>query len=127
MRASSTRSPSSRACPRPRGLGALLTLLLFGNELNVYRLRRHRHADRHREEERDHDDRLRAGGAAQEGKRRADAIFEACLLRFRPIMMTTLAAMMGTLPIALGWGAGADARQPLGLCGGRRATGCRSC
>ena len=43
------------------------------------------------------------------------AIFEACLVRFRPIMMTTLAAMMGTLPIALGIGAGGDVRQPLGL------------
>ena len=44
-----------------------------------------------------------------------DAIFEACMVRFRPIMMTTMAALMGTLPIALGWGAGAEARRPLGL------------
>jgi HAE1 family hydrophobic/amphiphilic exporter-1 len=44
-----------------------------------------------------------------------DAIFQACLLRFRPIMMTTFAAIMGTLPIALGLGAGAELRQPLGL------------
>jgi HAE1 family hydrophobic/amphiphilic exporter-1 len=43
------------------------------------------------------------------------AIHEACLLRFRPIMMTTMAAIMGTLPIALGHGAGAELRQPLGL------------
>lgn len=43
------------------------------------------------------------------------AIFEACLVRFRPIMMTTMAALMGTLPIALGIGAGGDVRQPLGL------------
>lgn len=43
------------------------------------------------------------------------AIRTACLLRFRPIMMTTLAAMMGALPIALGIGAGAELRQPLGL------------
>src|SRR5262245_11746429 len=43
------------------------------------------------------------------------AIHEACLVRFRPIMMTTMAALMGTLPIALGWGAGAEARRPLGL------------
>ncbi len=43
------------------------------------------------------------------------AIFEACIVRFRPIMMTTMAAMMGTLPIALGLGAGGDVRQPLGL------------
>jgi hydrophobic/amphiphilic exporter-1 (mainly G- bacteria), HAE1 family len=45
-----------------------------------------------------------------------DAIREACLLRFRPIMMTTMAALFGTLPIAVGWGAGAELRQPLGLC-----------
>jgi len=44
-----------------------------------------------------------------------DAIYEACLVRFRPIMMTTMAALMGTLPIALGLGAGAEARRPLGL------------
>jgi HAE1 family hydrophobic/amphiphilic exporter-1 len=44
-----------------------------------------------------------------------DAIVEACLVRFRPIMMTTMAALMGTLPIALGLGAGAEARRPLGL------------
>ena len=40
--------------------------------------------------------------------RRAEAIYEACLVRFRPIMMTTMAALVGTLPIALGWGAGAE-------------------
>jgi hydrophobic/amphiphilic exporter-1 (mainly G- bacteria), HAE1 family len=45
----------------------------------------------------------------------ADAIREACILRFRPIMMTTLAAMMGAIPIALGLGSGAELRQPLGL------------
>jgi HAE1 family hydrophobic/amphiphilic exporter-1 len=50
-----------------------------------------------------------------EGKKPADAIFEGSLLRFRPIMMTTMAALMGTLPIALGFGAGAEARRPLGL------------
>ena len=44
-----------------------------------------------------------------------DAIFDACIVRFRPIMMTTLAALMGTLPIALGIGAGAESRRPLGL------------
>jgi len=49
------------------------------------------------------------------GKSPADAIFEGCLLRFRPIMMTTMSALMGTLPIAIGFGAGADARRPLGL------------
>jgi HAE1 family hydrophobic/amphiphilic exporter-1 len=44
------------------------------------------------------------------------AIFEGAVTRFRPIMMTTMAALMGTLPIALGFGAGAAARRPLGLC-----------
>ncbi|MFX8660958.1 efflux RND transporter permease subunit, partial [Acinetobacter baumannii] len=45
----------------------------------------------------------------------AEAIHEACLRRFRPIMMTTMAAIMGALPIALGLGAGAELRRPLGL------------
>jgi HAE1 family hydrophobic/amphiphilic exporter-1 len=49
------------------------------------------------------------------GKNPADAIYEGCLIRFRPIMMTTMAAIMGTLPIAVGFGAGAEARRPLGL------------
>jgi len=49
------------------------------------------------------------------GKAPADAIHEACLIRFRPIMMTTLCALMAGLPIALGWGAGAESRRPLGL------------
>ena len=49
------------------------------------------------------------------GRPPAEAIREACVLRFRPIMMTTLAALMGALPIALGLGAGAELRQPLGL------------
>jgi len=50
-----------------------------------------------------------------EGKNPAEAIYDGCILRFRPIMMTTMAALMGTLPIALGFGAGAEARRPLGL------------
>jgi len=50
-----------------------------------------------------------------EGKKAADAIFEGCIVRFRPIMMTTMAAFMGTLPIAIGLGVGADARRPLGV------------
>lgn len=44
------------------------------------------------------------------------AVYEACLIRFRPIMMTTFAAIMGSVPLAMGWGAGGEARQPLGLC-----------
>ncbi len=51
----------------------------------------------------------------KEGKAPSEAIYEACLVRFRPIMMTTMAALFGTLPIALGLGAGAESRQPLGL------------
>jgi HAE1 family hydrophobic/amphiphilic exporter-1 len=51
----------------------------------------------------------------QSAKSPVEAIHEACLVRFRPIMMTTMAALVGTLPIALGWGAGAEARKPLGL------------
>ena len=50
-----------------------------------------------------------------QGKNPGDAIYEGCLIRFRPIMMTTMAAIMGTLPIAIGFGAGAEARRPLGL------------
>jgi HAE1 family hydrophobic/amphiphilic exporter-1 len=44
-----------------------------------------------------------------------DAIIQACLIRFRPIMMTTLAAIFGTLPIAMGTGLGSEARRPLGI------------
>ncbi|MEW5765760.1 MAG: efflux RND transporter permease subunit [Acidobacteriota bacterium] len=51
----------------------------------------------------------------KEGKTPEEAISEACIIRFRPIMMTTMAALMGTLPIALGFGAGAESRRPLGL------------
>jgi HAE1 family hydrophobic/amphiphilic exporter-1 len=51
----------------------------------------------------------------QGGMSARDAIFEACVVRFRPIMMTSMAALMGSLPIAVGWGAGGESRQPLGL------------
>jgi HAE1 family hydrophobic/amphiphilic exporter-1 len=51
----------------------------------------------------------------EHGKTPREAIHEACLVRFRPIMMTTMAALVGTLPIAVGWGAGAESRRPLGL------------
>jgi HAE1 family hydrophobic/amphiphilic exporter-1 len=53
--------------------------------------------------------------AEARGKSSAEAIYEGCLLRFRPIMMTTMAALMGTLPIAIGFGVGAESRRPLGL------------
>ena len=51
----------------------------------------------------------------REGRKTEEAIHQACLRRFRPIMMTTLAVLMGTLPIALGTGASAELRQPLGI------------
>ena len=51
----------------------------------------------------------------QEGKSPRDAIHQACLLRFRPIMMTTFAALFGAMPIAFGQGAGSELRQPLGV------------
>jgi multidrug efflux pump subunit AcrB len=50
-----------------------------------------------------------------EGKSPIESIHEACLLRFRPIMMTTMAALFGGLPIALGYGAGSELRRPLGI------------
>jgi multidrug efflux pump subunit AcrB len=51
----------------------------------------------------------------KEGKSPADAIYEACLLRFRPITMTTMAAMLGGLPLAIGLGTGSELRRPLGI------------
>ena len=96
------------------GFGALLALKLWGYELNVYgfvgillligivKKNAIMMIDFALEAQRDH------------GKTPREAIFEACLVRFRPIMMTTMAAIMGTLPIALGIG-GSDARRPLGI------------
>src|SRR5262245_18885183 len=51
----------------------------------------------------------------EHGKIPEDAVFEACILRFRPIIMTTLAALLGGMPLALGLGDGAELRQPLGI------------
>jgi len=51
----------------------------------------------------------------REGKAPEDAIFEACMLRFRPILMTTMAALLGALPLAIGTGVGSELRQPLGI------------
>ena len=51
----------------------------------------------------------------QRGLKPMEAIYQGCLIRFRPIMMTTMAALLGAVPIALGYGAGGEARQPLGL------------
>jgi HAE1 family hydrophobic/amphiphilic exporter-1 len=97
------------------GLGALATLLIFREELNIYsfvgiimlvgivKKNAIMMIDFALETQHLH------------GTAPADAIYEACLVRFRPIMMTTMAALMGTLPIAMGIGAGSEARRPLGL------------
>src|SRR5579862_7753662 len=53
--------------------------------------------------------------AERSGMSPGEAIYKGCLIRFRPIMMTTMAALFGAVPIALGYGAGGEARQPLGL------------
>jgi HAE1 family hydrophobic/amphiphilic exporter-1 len=97
------------------GFGALVTLVFFGVDLNVYAFVGVI---------------LLVGLVKKNGIMMVDfaihvrqdatvtaehAIHEACLVRFRPIMMTTMAALLGTLPIALGMGAGAESRQPLGL------------
>ncbi len=97
------------------GLGALLTLLIFGRELDVYafvglimlvgivKKNAIMMIDFALEAQR------------REGKSAAEGIYQACVVRFRPIMMTTMSALMGTMPIAIGWGAGATARRGLGL------------
>jgi HAE1 family hydrophobic/amphiphilic exporter-1 len=96
------------------GFGALLTLLLFRADLSIYafvgiimliglvKKNAIMMIDF-------------AVEAEKRGKSPREAIHEACLVRFRPIMMTTMAALMGTLPIALGAGAGAESRRPLGV------------
>ncbi len=97
------------------GVGALVTLMLFHEDLSVYgfvgilmligivKKNAIMMIDFALEAERN------------QGKPPAESIVEACLVRFRPIMMTTFAALMGALPIALGIGAGAESRRPLGL------------
>ncbi|HEY7096046.1 MAG TPA: multidrug efflux RND transporter permease subunit [Terriglobales bacterium] len=97
------------------GVGALLALKLTGNELNVIGLigiilligivkkNAIMMIDFALDVER------------REGKSSTDSIYEACLLRFRPIMMTTMAAMLGALPLALGTGTGSELRRPLGI------------
>jgi HAE1 family hydrophobic/amphiphilic exporter-1 len=97
------------------GFGALLTLMLFKLDLNMYgfvglimligivKKNAIMMIDFAIEAQR------------KDGKPPEQAIYEACLIRFRPIMMTTAAALMGTLPIAMGIGAGSEARKPLGL------------
>ncbi len=97
------------------GFGALLTLILFKVDLSIYsfvglimligivKKNAIMQIDFALEAER------------KENKSAKEAIFEGCLIRFRPIMMTTMAALLGGLPIALGYGAGGESRRPLGL------------
>jgi hydrophobe/amphiphile efflux-1 (HAE1) family protein len=97
------------------GVGALLTLILFKNELNIYSFvglvmligivmkNAIMQIDFALDSERKY------------GKSSAEAIYEGCVIRFRPILMTTMAAMLGSVPMALGYGAGGEARRPLGL------------
>jgi HAE1 family hydrophobic/amphiphilic exporter-1 len=97
------------------GLGALATLLVFKQELNLYsfvgiimligivKKNAIMMID------------FALQAQRERGSSPAEAIYHACLVRFRPIMMTTMAALVGTLPIALGVGAGSEARRPLGL------------
>ncbi|MDP1761190.1 MAG: efflux RND transporter permease subunit, partial [Deltaproteobacteria bacterium] len=97
------------------GVGALLALMLFGMDLNIYAfvgvimlvgiVKKNAIMM------------IDFALAAQrtEGKSPREAIYSGALVRFRPIMMTTMAALMGSLPIALGFGAGAESRQPLGV------------
>ena len=102
------------------GVGALLALILFRPGAQRRRHHRHHPADRHREEERHHDGRLRARRRARHGKNSTDAIYEACLLRFRPIMMTTMAALLGGIPLAFGHGHRFGAAPSAGHRHGRR-------
>jgi HAE1 family hydrophobic/amphiphilic exporter-1 len=97
------------------GFGGLITLMLFHKELNIYafvgvimllgivKKNAIMMIDFALEAQR------------KEGKAPMEAIYEGAIIRFRPIMMTTMAALMGTLPIAIGFGAGAESRRPLGL------------
>jgi hydrophobic/amphiphilic exporter-1 (mainly G- bacteria), HAE1 family len=97
------------------GVGALLTLIVFRVDLNIYsfvglvlliglvKKNAIMQIDFALEVER------------KEGKTPTQAIYEGCLIRFRPIMMTTMAALLGSIPIALGLGSGGEARRPLGL------------
>jgi HAE1 family hydrophobic/amphiphilic exporter-1 len=96
------------------GFGALMTLWLFKMDLSIYAfvglimligiVKKNAIMQI--------DFALQAEG---EGKTPYEAIYEGCLVRFRPIMMTTMAALLGAVPIAVGYGAGGEARQPLGL------------
>ena len=97
------------------GLGALLALQIVRHRAHRDRLHRHHSADRHRQEERHHDGRLRARRRTRRGLPPEQAIHEACLERFRPILMTTMAAMLGALPLVIATGPGSELRRPLGI------------
>jgi HAE1 family hydrophobic/amphiphilic exporter-1 len=94
--------------------GALVTLLLFRIDLNIYAfvgmIMLIGIVEKNAIMQIDF-----ALEAEREGMSPPDAIYKGCLIRFRPIMMTTMAALFGAVPIALGYGAGGEARQPLGL------------
>jgi len=96
------------------GFGALVTLMIFRMDLNIYAfvgmIMLIGIVEKNAIMQIDF-----ALEAERGGKRPAEAIYEGCLIRFRPIMMTTMAALLGAVPIALGYGAGGEARQPLGL------------
>ena len=101
--------------------GALLALIDHAHRTDRVRLGRHHHARGAGQEERDHDGGFRDARRRRTGKRPFEAITEACSVRFRPITMTTMAALVGTLPIALGAGAGAESAAAAGHRGGGRA------
>jgi HAE1 family hydrophobic/amphiphilic exporter-1 len=94
--------------------GALVTLLLFRHDLNIYAfvgmIMLIGIVEKNAIMQIDF-----ALDAQRRGMSAEDAIYQGCLVRFRPIMMTTMAAMLGAVPIAIGYGAGGEARQPLGL------------
>ena len=97
------------------GVGTLIMLMICGYDLTVIAIIGMILLIGIVEKERHHDDRLRAASTAVGGQSPREAIHEACLLRFRPIMMTTFAALFGAMPIALGHGAGSELRRPLGI------------
>src|SRR5207247_2063385 len=96
------------------GFGALITLLVFRMDLNIYAfvgmIMLIGIVEKNAIMQIDF-----ALEAEREGNTPEQAIYRGCLIRFRPIMMTTMAALLGAVPIALGYGAGGEARQPLGL------------
>jgi HAE1 family hydrophobic/amphiphilic exporter-1 len=97
------------------GFGALATLYLFGMELNIYAfvglIMLIGIVEKNAIMQID----FALDAERNQGLEPIKAIYEGCLIRFRPIMMTTMAALFGAVPIALGYGAGGEARQPLGL------------